>query len=38
MTQDEEDSDLLATTPVPPATPLDGWTLDNLPPDLHPAV
>jgi Uma2 family endonuclease len=34
MTQDEEDSDMLAMAPVLPATPLDGWTLDNLPPDL----
>jgi Uma2 family endonuclease len=32
MTQDEEEWDML--TPVLPATPPDGWTLDNLPPDL----
>jgi hypothetical protein len=32
MTQDEEDSEML--TPVLPTTPLDGWTLDNLPDNL----
>lgn len=34
MTQDEEESDMLALAPVLPAPPEDGWTLDNLPPDL----
>ncbi|HET9168713.1 MAG TPA: Uma2 family endonuclease [Actinospica sp.] len=34
MTQDEEDPDMLAFAPVLPGTPPDGWTLDNLPPDL----
>lgn len=32
MSQDEEEWDML--TPVLPTTPPDGWTLDNLPPDL----
>jgi hypothetical protein len=32
MTRDEEEWDMF--TPVPPTTPPDGWTLDNLPPDL----
>lgn len=32
MVHDEEEWDMLA--PVLPATPPDGWTLDNLPPDL----
>ncbi len=32
MTQDEMDSELIS--PVLPAPPLDGWTLDNLPDNL----
>lgn len=34
MTQDMENSDMDDAGPSLPGTPPDGWTLDNLPPDL----